>query len=255
MSSFKKAIPQRKYKERTQPEDRVKLGALEKHSDYQVRSRKRHQKEAKLKLMREKIQNKNPDEYYFEMNHAQKTSSGITKIKKITTKKTTKRDQVVQMERMANVNLNLLKYKHSIILNKIDRLKHQLSFTGVSQNNHTIFVDDEEQLENFSGEKFFDTNPLLGSQVHNRPRQKTLMEKMPEVQESDPTRLYKKLANAIEDEKVIRNAIHDLELNQTLILKNKDVETLIQDKTTKNPNLHHEFQNVIAVKLKNERKK
>jgi U3 small nucleolar RNA-associated protein 11 len=256
MSSFKKAIPQKQYRERSQPEERKKLGVLEKHTDYQVRSRKQHQKEEKIKLLREKIQNKNPDEYYIDMSHAQKTSSGITKIKKITATKTTKKDQKLQMERMAHVNLNLLKYKHSMKLKKIDKLKHQLSFSGHSENNHTIFVDDEEELEEFSGEKYFDTNAQLGGQVHNRPRQKTLLQKMSVAsKEIDPTRSYKKLLNAIDDEKVIRGAIDDLELNQMLILNNKDVETLIEDKLHKNPNLHHEFQNVIGIKLKSERRK
>ncbi|TGO68036.1 hypothetical protein BOTNAR_0031g00230 [Botryotinia narcissicola] len=57
----------RTYKERSQPEERKKWGLLEKHKDYSARAKDFNKKKAKLKVLKQKVLEKNPDEFYFGM--------------------------------------------------------------------------------------------------------------------------------------------------------------------------------------------
>ncbi|KAI9734032.1 MAG: hypothetical protein M1818_006970 [Claussenomyces sp. TS43310] len=67
MSSFRNAVQRRNHKERAQPVEREKYGLLEKHKDYSARAKDFNLKKAKLKALREKATDKNPDEFYFGM--------------------------------------------------------------------------------------------------------------------------------------------------------------------------------------------
>lgn len=56
-------------------------------------------------------------------------------------------------------------------MQKGDRLQSGLHFLGASKpSNHTIFVDDEEEAQNFDAEEWFDTPKELLGRVYNRPR-------------------------------------------------------------------------------------
>lgn len=60
-------IQRRNHKERSQPTNRKRFGLLEKHKDYVERARDHHVKRDKLKRMRQKAADKNPDEFYHGM--------------------------------------------------------------------------------------------------------------------------------------------------------------------------------------------
>jgi len=66
-ASIDKAIPKRKYRERSQPAARQKRGILEKHKDYKLRADDFHRKEKKLQKLMTKARLRNPDEFYFKM--------------------------------------------------------------------------------------------------------------------------------------------------------------------------------------------
>ena len=70
MSSLRNAVKRVTHKERSQPQNRTRLGLLEKKKDYKLRSRDFHSKRDRLKSMREKAANRNPDEFYFGMHRA-----------------------------------------------------------------------------------------------------------------------------------------------------------------------------------------
>lgn len=134
-----------------------------------MRSRKRHQREAYVKLLREKALNRNPDEYYIEMAHARKDERGITIIEKVSKEIPKRNKQKQQLRRTSSVNMNLLKLKHSMMLKKIERLKQSLHFIGVKgKNKHTIFVNDEKELDNFDPAVHFGIHPSLAGQTWNR---------------------------------------------------------------------------------------
>ncbi|KAH8757406.1 U3 small nucleolar RNA-associated protein-like protein Utp11 [Hyaloscypha finlandica] len=64
---MRNAVQRRNHRERGQPEERAKWGLLEKHKDYSARARDFNQKKSKLKALRQKVLDKNPDEFYFGM--------------------------------------------------------------------------------------------------------------------------------------------------------------------------------------------
>ncbi|EKD18565.1 uncharacterized protein L3040_007415 [Drepanopeziza brunnea f. sp. 'multigermtubi'] len=67
MSSMRNAVQRRNHRERGQPEERQKWGLLEKHKDYSARARDFNEKKKKLKALKQKVLEKNPDEFYFGM--------------------------------------------------------------------------------------------------------------------------------------------------------------------------------------------
>lgn len=69
-------VQRRNHKERGQPSHRKHLGLLEKHKDYVERARAHHIKRDKLKRLRQKAADRNPDEFYRGMV-GRKTEKGV----------------------------------------------------------------------------------------------------------------------------------------------------------------------------------
>ncbi|KAI5196886.1 U3 small nucleolar RNA-associated protein 11 [Aureobasidium subglaciale] len=67
MSSMRNAVQRRNHKERAQPLERQKWGLLEKHKDYSLRAKDHNEKKRRLKVLREKVAQRNPDEFAFGM--------------------------------------------------------------------------------------------------------------------------------------------------------------------------------------------
>lgn len=66
---FNKAhkLAQRLHRERRQPEGRKKLGYLEKKKDYKKRAQDHHAKAERIKKLKNKAQERNPNEFHFQM--------------------------------------------------------------------------------------------------------------------------------------------------------------------------------------------
>ncbi|KAJ1502379.1 U3 small nucleolar RNA-associated protein 11 [Coelomomyces lativittatus] len=79
--SIRNAAPRRTHKERSQPKARRHLGLLEKHKDYAIRAKHYHFKQDRLRKLRQKAANRNPDEFYFAMIHS-KTKEGVHQVEK-----------------------------------------------------------------------------------------------------------------------------------------------------------------------------
>ena len=67
MASLRNAVKRKTHKERSQPISRKKFGLLEKKSDYKLRARDYRRKKGRLRVLNEKAQYRNPDEFYFSM--------------------------------------------------------------------------------------------------------------------------------------------------------------------------------------------
>ncbi|KAI4282360.1 MAG: hypothetical protein L6R38_002986 [Xanthoria sp. 2 TBL-2021] len=67
MSSMRNAVQRRNHKERAQPAHREKWGLLEKHKDYSLRAKDYNEKKKRLKILREKAAERNPDEFSYSM--------------------------------------------------------------------------------------------------------------------------------------------------------------------------------------------
>jgi U3 small nucleolar RNA-associated protein 11 len=74
---MRNAIQRRNHKERAQPASREKWGLLEKRKDYKLRAADHKAKRARLKVLREKAANRNPDEFAFGMLSAKTAKGGL----------------------------------------------------------------------------------------------------------------------------------------------------------------------------------
>ncbi|KAK9464844.1 small-subunit processome [Lipomyces arxii] len=77
MSSLKFSVQKKQHRERSQPSNRSKWGLLEKHKDYVLRAKDYHVKQDRLKILREKAESRNPDEFYHGMHTAKTNRRGI----------------------------------------------------------------------------------------------------------------------------------------------------------------------------------
>lgn len=72
------SVQRRSHKERAQPLERQRLGLLEKKKDYQKRAKDYKKKQEVLKSLRQKVAEKNEDEFYFGMMSRKGPGSAIT---------------------------------------------------------------------------------------------------------------------------------------------------------------------------------
>jgi len=73
---MRNAVKRVTHKERSQPHDRRKLGLLEKHKDYVERAKDFHKKRMTINTLKMKAHNRNPDEFYQNMNRS-KVVNGV----------------------------------------------------------------------------------------------------------------------------------------------------------------------------------
>ena len=116
--------------------------------------------------------------------------------------------------------------RHCVPRQKVEKLRSSLHFLDAPrQNTHTLFLDDEKEVETFTTAKHFDTAPELADRAYNRTRRKTL-ESTPVVGPTDRKSLkklrkkrnaaYAELESRVERvEKISRTASH-MELQKKL---------------------------------------
>jgi hypothetical protein len=269
-SSLAKAIPRREHKERVQPSWRKGVGPLEKHKDYVVRSRKTHQKNAKLQLLRSLAANKNSEEYYRDMKFAHKTDKGATIIEKLPSVTSeeqtiiTKRKQKQFIKQNASHNLNLLRHKHSIVLKKIEKMKNTLHFLDVVNQDeeeepqqqkyklkakHIVFAN-EDEFDNF------DPSKRLNCDIDSINRlSKTLVKTNPVAIDGAALKQYEALEKLMEKEKILRKTINEVSMALHVAIEPENIEKFERDEEHENKNLTGKLKNVVAVKFKKERMK
>ncbi|KAF8167690.1 small-subunit processome [Crassisporium funariophilum] len=122
-SSLRNSIHRRNHKERSQLAHRSKLGLLEKHSDYVKRARDYHSKQDRLTRLKQKVAERNKDEFYFSMSK-ERTKGGVH-IKS--------RDNVALPTDIVKVlktqDENYVRTMRASGLKKIDKIKNQLMET------------------------------------------------------------------------------------------------------------------------------
>ena len=230
MSSWKKAAKagQKTHRERHQPESRKHLGLLEKKKDYVARAKDYHSKQDQLKLLRNRVLNKNPDEFYFHMINS-KLKDGVHREKVKSDKHTP--EQLLLMETQ---DLKYVAYKRNMEAKKIEKLQSQLHLidaANVTKNKHIFFVDEEKEAKNFDLAKKLDTHPALLSRRTNRPRLSNLKNmKLPDVDEEMLAKIeqqkhmaYRELDKRIEREKELTIVQQKLEIRRAL--KDRKVTT------------------------------
>ncbi|CAK0749269.1 hypothetical protein CVIRNUC_001897 [Coccomyxa viridis] len=165
MSSLRNAVKRRTHKERPTPIERKKHGLLERKKDYKARADDFHRKEKALGALQRKAEERNPDEFYFGMEHA-RTKGGVH-VKSAT--QANKYSQQ-QLRLMKGQDIKHLALKSQAEAKKLERLQRSLHFIGApQQNKHTVYLEPDSASE-FSPQQHFDTPKELLSRAYNRLR-------------------------------------------------------------------------------------
>ncbi|KAJ2452216.1 hypothetical protein EV183_003074 [Coemansia sp. RSA 2336] len=167
VSSLKKFAPRREHKERGQLSKRKHLGHLEKHKDYVLRAKDFKEKQRVLKRLRERAETRNPDEFYFNMERSQ-IKDGVH----VEDRRTALSAEVQRL--MDTQDVTYVKMQRDINRKKIEKLQHELHLADTPQGSHngprhTVFVETEEDVQNFDAAKHFNTLPEFVRRKHNRP--------------------------------------------------------------------------------------
>ncbi|XP_039257260.2 putative U3 small nucleolar RNA-associated protein 11 [Styela clava] len=153
MSAFKKAqkAKQRPHRERAQPESRRHLGILEKKKDYKERADNFHSKEKRIKILRKKALEKNPDEFYHKMIHKRLTEGELW----LDNKRPEDTMTEAQKKLMASQDLNYVSMRLQMEKKKIAKLSEFIDLADKPQNTRTIFVDSKEEAKRFEPDESF----------------------------------------------------------------------------------------------------
>lgn len=139
-SLMRNAVKRITHKERHQPAERRKLGLLEKHSDYVERAKDYNKKKKYVKNLQKKAANKNPDEFYFQMNSSE-VKNGIH---------VNKKDNYLDasmVKIMKAQDAGYIATKKSLDDSKIRKLKETLHFaTAGVGGKRTIFCEEGEDV-------------------------------------------------------------------------------------------------------------
>lgn len=165
MSSMRNAVQRRNHRERGQPEERKKWGLLEKHKvyiclycpsfhllthslqDYSARARDFNAKKTKLKALKQKVLDKNPDEFYFGMM----SKKGPTTGKKGTGTVNGDRGNAVLSQDAVRLfktqDLGYVRTMRNKTQKEVDDLEKRV--TGIrGHGKKIVFVEDEEEQQN-----------------------------------------------------------------------------------------------------------
>ena len=174
MASLRNAVKRKTHKERAQPAKRAKFGLLEKAKDYRLRAKDYRRKKGRLRVLKQKAEFKNPDEFYFSMNN-KKTKDGVH-LGGNNSEELNAPISADVLNMMRTQDGSYVQTKINEEASKIEKLQSNLAFLSDNNNNnkHTLFVNSREEIDNFSPTKYFDTVDELSSRAYNRPRKKTL---------------------------------------------------------------------------------
>lgn len=170
-------VQKKQHRERSQIASRSRYGLLEKKKDYRLRADDYHEKQAQLKLLKEKARYANDDEYFHAMVNRKTTKEGILI------------DESELGETLNHEQIRLLKsqdlnYVNVVTSRESKKVQKSMNNVGVfkSSGQHTVFVDDESSLQNFDAEKHFNTTKELIGKRENRLKVDQLLEQ-PDVEQ------------------------------------------------------------------------
>lgn len=165
-------VQKKQHRERSQLNSRARLGFLEKHKDYVKRAQDYHKKENTLKILRAKAKERNPDEYYHAMTSKKMDANGLLHTSRYgaNEESTLTMDQVKLLKTQDS---NYVRTLRQMEKNKLEKKSRQLMFE--SNGKHTIFVNDRQQLEEFTPETYFNTTTSMVNRRENRLTKDQLM--------------------------------------------------------------------------------
>lgn len=200
MSSLRNAVKRITHKERSQPQSRSHLGLLEKKKDYKLRAKDYHLKEEKLKAMRSKAEQRNPDEFYFGMHRSAVVDGQHRKTNEARMMELKNKIGPDAVRLMKDQDLTYVRMHRQRDFKKVDKLQSDMHFLGSSEDvgrMHTIFVESQEEADNFDAATHFETAPEIVNRQFNRRRIKDMIQS----DENDPSSLSNELQSVKKLEK------------------------------------------------------
>jgi len=159
--SFKKSQKSRQkpHRERAQIEEREYLGFLEKKKDYVARAKDFKGKQARLKSLKRKALERNPDEFYWKMTKTKLTEDGVHELDN-------PQEEVLTAEQqnlMETQNIGYVRWKLQIEQKKVLRLQSRLKELEAiaAPKQHIYFVDSKSELKKKEKKKV----PSIGNVV------------------------------------------------------------------------------------------
>ncbi|KAA6416370.1 MAG: U3 snoRNP-associated Utp11 [Lasallia pustulata] len=177
MSSMRNAVQRRNHKERAQPLEREKWGVLEKHKDYSLRAKDYNEKKKRLKILRQKAADRNPDEFHFGMmsskthNGGQKLADRGNKVLSHDAVKLLKTQDAGYLRTMAQrTRKERERLEEEYILGEGDGVVVLGGNSRGSDGQHTIYVESTAEQKRFNPAEFFATTADGLHKKYNRPR-------------------------------------------------------------------------------------
>ena len=177
MSSLRNAVQRRNHKERAQPLERSKWGLLEKHKDYSLRAKDHNEKRKRLKILREKAADRNPDEFHFGMMSARMKDGkklgdrGNKALSHDTVKLLKSQDAGYLRTMLQKTRKDRERLEMEIQIEDRDggELKLLKNGEGVS-GKHTVFVSSRDEQREFDPKRWFGTDDFGLEKSYNRPK-------------------------------------------------------------------------------------
>ncbi|KAI6713564.1 hypothetical protein JHW43_003919 [Diplocarpon mali] len=222
MSSMRNAVQRRNHRERGQPEERQKWGLLEKHKDYSARARDFNEKKKKLKALKQKVLDKNPDEFYFGM--MSRSGPATTGKNRTGTINGDRGNKVLSQEAVRLFKTQDLGYVRTMrnkALKEVEELQRRaVGLQGTGKK--IVFVDDEQEQRR-KVDKSADMDVGSDEEDANSNLDKIEKKNFRKMQQKEADKLELRLGTARERLEVLTDAEQALELQRAKMAKSPSV--------------------------------
>ncbi|CAF9927803.1 MAG: hypothetical protein ALECFALPRED_003838 [Alectoria fallacina] len=176
MSSMRNATQRRNHRERGQPLEReARLGMLEKHKDYSLRSKNHNENKKRLKILRQKAAERNPDEFSYGMLSSQSRKGrkladrqnpvlGQDVVKILKTQDAGYVTTMLQKTKRARAKL-----EQQFILSEDQGTEVLGALSSQGKGSHTVFVDDREAQRHYNSYGNFALQPERATRELENP--------------------------------------------------------------------------------------
>ncbi|KAJ7751262.1 u3 small nucleolar RNA-associated protein 11 [Mycena maculata] len=178
---LKNSIHRRNHKERSQLAHRARLGILEKHADYVKRARDYHSKQDRLTRLKQKVAERNKDEFYFSMSK-QTSKSGVHVAER---GYTALPQDIVKV--LKTQDENYVRTMRAAGLKKIDKIKAQLM--AMADLMKPGALEDDEDTEDLDAEEI-ETLQKAGIISSHKGKGRVQSKHIVFVQDEDEARQY-----------------------------------------------------------------
>ncbi|OTA97025.1 hypothetical protein M434DRAFT_392207 [Hypoxylon sp. CO27-5] len=248
MSSIRNAVQRRVHRERAQPQERQRLGLLEKHKDYSLRAKDFNKKKAQLRSLRQKAADRNEDEFYFGMMSRKGPGNALSRGKRWTgTVDGDRGSKVMDLDTvrlLKTQDIGYIRTVRSVALKEVKALEERVVGLGGSLDGQGQDEDDDDEWEGFGAPKKTKAKKIVFTEGE-KERDEILQQEMEkegdggedvdmeddDAEGKDPEalraeqrqrlleKLQRRLQNARKKLKILTRTEHELEVQRTKMAK------------------------------------